>query len=107
VKKVGVLGAGMMGAGIALVSAMAGMEVVLIDQKQEAADKGKAYTADYMDKGIKRGKATEAKKEARWRRSPPPPITRRCGLRPDHRGGVRGPEGEGRGDQTGARRRPR
>src|SRR6056297_923421 len=64
VKKVGVMGAGMMGAGIALVSAMAGMEVILIDQKQEAADKGKAYTADYMDKGIKRGKATEEKKQA-------------------------------------------
>ncbi|KRS10734.1 3-hydroxyacyl-CoA dehydrogenase [Roseovarius atlanticus] len=64
VKKIGVMGAGMMGAGIALVSAMAGMEVVLIDQKQEAADKGKAYTADYMDKGIKRGKATEEKKAA-------------------------------------------
>ncbi|MEQ8895845.1 MAG: 3-hydroxyacyl-CoA dehydrogenase NAD-binding domain-containing protein [Roseovarius sp.] len=64
VKKVGVLGAGMMGAGITLVSAMAGMQVVLIDQKQEAADKGKAYTADYMDKGIKRGKATEEKKQA-------------------------------------------
>ncbi|MFK7938838.1 MAG: 3-hydroxyacyl-CoA dehydrogenase NAD-binding domain-containing protein [Roseovarius sp.] len=63
VKKVGVMGAGMMGAGIALVSAMAGMEVVLIDQKQDAADKGKAYTADYMDKGIKRGKATAEKKE--------------------------------------------
>ncbi len=56
------MGAGMMGAGIALVSAMAGMEVILIDQKQEAADKGKSYTADYMDKGIKRGKATEEKK---------------------------------------------
>ncbi|MFO7770389.1 MAG: 3-hydroxyacyl-CoA dehydrogenase NAD-binding domain-containing protein [Roseovarius gahaiensis] len=62
VKKVGVMGAGMMGAGIALVSAQAGMEVVLIDQKQDAADKGKSYTADYMDKGIKRGKATEEKK---------------------------------------------
>jgi 3-hydroxyacyl-CoA dehydrogenase/enoyl-CoA hydratase/3-hydroxybutyryl-CoA epimerase len=64
VKKVGVMGAGMMGAGIALVSAMAGMEVVLIDQKQEAAERGKSYTADYMDKGIKRGKATEEKKQA-------------------------------------------
>ena len=63
VRKVGVMGAGMMGAGIALVSAQAGMEVVLIDQKQEAADRGKSYTADYMDKGIKRGKATEAKKD--------------------------------------------
>ena len=64
VQKLGVLGAGMMGAGIALVSAQAGMEVVLIDASQESADKGKAYTADYMDKGIKRGKATEEKKAA-------------------------------------------
>ena len=64
VKKIGVLGAGMMGAGIALVSAQAGMEVVLIDRDQEAADKGKAYSASYMDKGIKRGKATEEKKDA-------------------------------------------
>ena len=63
VKKVGVLGAGMMGAGIALVSAMAGMQVVLIDVKQEAADKGKAYSETYLDKGIKRGKATAEKKE--------------------------------------------
>ncbi len=62
VKKVGVLGAGMMGAGIALVSALAGIEVVLLDQKQEAAEKGKSYTADYMDKGIARKKATEEKK---------------------------------------------
>jgi len=62
VRKLGVLGAGMMGAGITLVSAQAGIEVVLIDQKQEAADKGKSYSADYMDKGIKRGKATEEKK---------------------------------------------
>ncbi|WP_420569574.1 3-hydroxyacyl-CoA dehydrogenase NAD-binding domain-containing protein [Thalassovita sp.] len=64
VKKIGVLGAGMMGAGIALVSAQAGMEVVLIDRDQEAADRGKAYSETYMDKGIKRGKATPEKKEA-------------------------------------------
>ena len=63
VRKLGVIGAGMMGAGIALVSAMAGIEVVLIDQEQEAAERGKAYTADYMDKGMKRGKATPEKKE--------------------------------------------
>ncbi|WP_226688247.1 3-hydroxyacyl-CoA dehydrogenase NAD-binding domain-containing protein [Ruegeria arenilitoris] len=64
VKKVGVLGAGMMGAGIALVSAQAGMEVVLVDRDQEAAEKGKAYTESYLDKGMKRGKVTAEKKEA-------------------------------------------
>lgn len=64
VKKVGVLGAGMMGAGISLVSALAGIEVVLIDRDQAAADKGKDYTTAYMDKGISRKKATEEKKEA-------------------------------------------
>ncbi len=64
VQKVGVIGAGMMGAGIALVSALVGIQVVLIDAKQEAADKGKSYTAAYMDKGIARKKATPEKKEA-------------------------------------------
>ncbi|SEM51646.1 3-hydroxyacyl-CoA dehydrogenase / enoyl-CoA hydratase / 3-hydroxybutyryl-CoA epimerase [Loktanella fryxellensis] len=63
VRKVGVIGAGMMGAGIALVSAMAGIAVVLIDASQESADKGKAYTADHMDKGIARKKATPEKKD--------------------------------------------
>ena len=62
VKKVGILGAGMMGAGIAYVSAMAGIEVVLIDAKQEAADKGKAYSAGLLDKAIARKKSTEEKK---------------------------------------------
>ncbi|APX24248.1 MAG: 3-hydroxyacyl-CoA dehydrogenase [Rhodobacteraceae bacterium] len=64
VKKLGVLGAGMMGAGITFVAAQAGIEVVLLDQSREAAEKGKGYTADYMDKGIARRKATPEKKEA-------------------------------------------
>ncbi len=64
VKKVGVLGAGMMGAGIALVSAQAGIDVVLLDRDLDAAERGKAYTADYHDKGMKRGKSTPEKKEA-------------------------------------------
>ncbi|HBZ45503.1 MAG TPA: 3-hydroxyacyl-CoA dehydrogenase [Maritimibacter sp.] len=63
VRKLGVLGAGMMGAGIALVSAQAGIEVVLIDQEQEAADKGKAYSESFLDKGIAKKKTTPEKKE--------------------------------------------
>ena len=62
VKKVGVLGAGMMGAGIAYVSAMAGIEVVLIDAKQDSADRGKSYSEGLLDKAISRKKATEEKK---------------------------------------------
>ncbi|RJE89585.1 3-hydroxyacyl-CoA dehydrogenase NAD-binding domain-containing protein [Paracoccus onubensis] len=62
VKKVGILGAGMMGAGIAYVSAKAGIEVVLIDAKQDAADKGKSYSEGLMDKAISRKKATEDQK---------------------------------------------
>ncbi|WP_313135382.1 3-hydroxyacyl-CoA dehydrogenase NAD-binding domain-containing protein [Paracoccus jeotgali] len=62
VRKLGILGAGMMGAGIAYVSAMAGIEVVLIDAQQDAADRGKAHSADLLDKAISRKKSTEAKK---------------------------------------------
>lgn len=62
VKKVGVIGAGMMGAGIAYVSAMAGIEVVLIDAAQEAADRGKAYSEGLLDKALQRKKTTPEKK---------------------------------------------
>ncbi len=62
VRQVGVLGAGMMGAGIAYVSANAGIDVVLIDRDQEAADRGKSYSEGILDKGISRKKVTEDKK---------------------------------------------
>ncbi|MAG75576.1 MAG: 3-hydroxyacyl-CoA dehydrogenase [Colwelliaceae bacterium] len=62
VSKVGIIGAGMMGQGIATVSAKAGIEVILKDVSLEAAEKGKAYTAMVMDKAIARGRADEAKK---------------------------------------------
>ncbi|MEO1779828.1 MAG: 3-hydroxyacyl-CoA dehydrogenase NAD-binding domain-containing protein [Pseudomonadota bacterium] len=64
VKKLGVLGAGLMGAGIALVSAQAGIDVVLIDRDQESADRGKNYSEKYVEGGIKRGKTTAEKGEA-------------------------------------------
>ena len=60
--KVGVLGAGMMGAGIAYSCARAGMEVVLKDVAVENAEKGKAYSEKLLDKAISRGKSTEEKK---------------------------------------------
>jgi 3-hydroxyacyl-CoA dehydrogenase/enoyl-CoA hydratase/3-hydroxybutyryl-CoA epimerase len=62
VKKLGVMGAGMMGAGIAYVSANAGIEVVLIDAAQDAADRGRAHAEGILDKGMKRGKVSEEKK---------------------------------------------
>ncbi|MBP9950334.1 MAG: enoyl-CoA hydratase/isomerase family protein [Cypionkella sp.] len=62
VKKLGVIGAGMMGAGIAYVAALAGIEVVLIDAAQDSADRGKAHSADLLDKGIARKKVTPEKK---------------------------------------------
>jgi 3-hydroxyacyl-CoA dehydrogenase/enoyl-CoA hydratase/3-hydroxybutyryl-CoA epimerase len=55
-RKLGILGAGMMGQGIAYVAARAGIEVILKDMTQEAADKGKAYSGALVNKAIKRGK---------------------------------------------------
>ncbi|MED5810731.1 3-hydroxyacyl-CoA dehydrogenase NAD-binding domain-containing protein [Mycolicibacterium sp. 050232] len=64
IKKIGVLGAGMMGAGIAYVSAKAGYDVVLKDVTIEAAQKGKAYSEGIEAKALKRGKTTEEKSAA-------------------------------------------
>jgi 3-hydroxyacyl-CoA dehydrogenase / enoyl-CoA hydratase / 3-hydroxybutyryl-CoA epimerase len=60
--KVGVLGAGMMGAGIAYVCARAGMEVVLKDVAVDNAEKGRSYSEKLLDKAISRGRSTEEKK---------------------------------------------
>ncbi|MAK01987.1 MAG: 3-hydroxyacyl-CoA dehydrogenase [Rickettsiales bacterium] len=63
VKKIGILGAGLMGAGIAYVTAKAGIEVVLIDMDQSAAEKGKEYSTKILDKQLSKKKTTEEKKE--------------------------------------------
>ena len=59
--KVAVLGAGMMGAGIAYSSAQAGWEVVLKDVSADVAAKGKAYSVGLVAKGVQRGKTTPEK----------------------------------------------
>lgn len=59
--KVGVLGAGMMGAGIAYSCARAGMQVVLKDVSAENAEKGKGYSVKLLDKAVDRGKTTREK----------------------------------------------
>ncbi len=64
IKQVGILGAGFMGAGIAYVTASAGMDVVLIDQDQAAAEKGKAACDKLISAQILKGRATAADKEA-------------------------------------------
>ena len=64
VEKIGILGAGMMGAGISYVSALAGIKVVLLDMKEEDAQKGKVHAENLLNVGLKRKKIDEKKKSA-------------------------------------------
>ena len=64
VKCLGVLGPGMMGSGIAYVSARAGMDVVLKGPDQAIADSGKGYSERLMDKAVEKGRATSEQKSA-------------------------------------------
>ncbi len=63
-RTVGILGAGFMGAGIAHVTARAGLDVVLIDRDREAADKGKAHSAKLMNEEMGRGRVSAAERDA-------------------------------------------
>ena len=64
IKKVGMLGAGMMGAGIAYVSAKAGYDVVLKDVSQEGAEKGKAYSEKLVNKAVSKKRMSDEKAQA-------------------------------------------
>jgi 3-hydroxyacyl-CoA dehydrogenase/enoyl-CoA hydratase/3-hydroxybutyryl-CoA epimerase len=64
IRKAVVIGAGLMGAGIAYVQAKAGIETILLDVSQESADKGKDYSRKIVEKDISRGKTTKEKGEA-------------------------------------------
>jgi 3-hydroxyacyl-CoA dehydrogenase/enoyl-CoA hydratase/3-hydroxybutyryl-CoA epimerase len=63
-RKIGVLGAGFMGAGVAYVAASAGLEVALIDRDQESADKGKAHSEKLISSQIAKGRAKSADRDA-------------------------------------------
>jgi 3-hydroxyacyl-CoA dehydrogenase/enoyl-CoA hydratase/3-hydroxybutyryl-CoA epimerase len=63
-KKVGIIGAGFMGGAIAYVSALAGLDVVLIDRDPETAEKGKAHSQKLVTDQINRGRATTADRDA-------------------------------------------
>ena len=103
IKRVGIVGAGFMGASIGYVTAQAGIEVVLIDRDQPSADKGKAHAEKLIGEQVTRGRATAADRDALLAR-----ITATTdygcaqGLRPRHRGGVRRSQGQGRDDQEGS-----
>ena len=62
--KLAVLGAGMMGAGLAHVSALAGLDVVLLDTTLESAEKGKAYGAMIMDAQVAKGRLAQDVRDA-------------------------------------------
>ncbi len=63
-RKVGVVGAGFMGAGVGYVSALAGLEVVLVDQTEEAAAKGKVFAQKLISDQVAKGRATGADRDA-------------------------------------------
>ncbi len=62
-KKIGVLGAGFMGAGVAFVTAKAGIPVVLLDRDVASAEKGKAHSENLISEQVKKGRATAEDKE--------------------------------------------
>ena len=70
-KKVGVLGGGLMGSGITHVTVKGGMDVVVLDRTLEDAQKAVTYSQKIVDKAVKRGKMTQDKADALMARITP------------------------------------
>jgi 3-hydroxyacyl-CoA dehydrogenase/enoyl-CoA hydratase/3-hydroxybutyryl-CoA epimerase len=71
VRRLGILGAGMMGAGIAYVAARAGIDVMLLDTLPDNAVKGRLYSQDLLDKAVKKGRTTPEQRDAMLARITP------------------------------------
>ena len=71
VKRLGILGAGMMGAGIAYVAARAGIEVVLLDTSPDAAMRGRQHSQNLLDKAVRQGRTTPEQRDATLARITP------------------------------------
>ena len=71
VKRLGILGAGMMGAGIAYVAAWAGIDVMLLDTLPDNAIKGRLYSQDLLDKAVRQGRTTPEQRDAMLARITP------------------------------------
>jgi 3-hydroxyacyl-CoA dehydrogenase/enoyl-CoA hydratase/3-hydroxybutyryl-CoA epimerase len=71
VKRLGVIGAGMMGAGIAYAAARRGIDVTLVDISVEAAEKGKSYSAKLLDSAVRKGRSTAEQRAAHLARITP------------------------------------
>ncbi len=104
-KKIGVIGAGFMGAGVAYVTASAGLDVVLVDRDQDAADKGKAHSEKLISSQVAKGRAKGGRPRRAAGADPRDLRLRGAeGLRPRRRGGVRGARRQERGDAAGSGR---
>ena len=71
VERLGILGAGMMGAGIAYVAAKAGIEVMLLDTSADNAVRGRQYSQDLLDKAVRKGRTTPEQRDAMLARITP------------------------------------
>ncbi len=68
IKRVGVVGCGLMGAGIAQVAAQAGYDTIVRELNEELLEKGLGHISAFLDKGVAKRKLSQAKRDATWAR---------------------------------------